>query len=89
MSVQWPMETVVNYATILLVHSPVDVMKDFYCLVMEEVVRMLMSVLQTLMTANKIALTPLEALFAVVILAINATQIRDLVLVNLLGDTSN
>ena len=75
MSVQRPMETVFNYATILLVHSPVAVMKDSCCLVMEEVAWTSMSVLQTLMTVNKIALIPSEALIAVAILAINSTQI--------------
>ena len=45
MSVQRPMETVLNYATILLVHSPVAAMKDTSCLVMEEVAWTLMSVL--------------------------------------------
>jgi hypothetical protein len=75
------METVVNYVIIRLVLSPVDAMKDTYCLVMEAVVRMLMSVLQTLTAASKTALTLSEALFAVAMLAINVTQIRDLVLV--------
>lgn len=82
MSVQQPMETVVNYVTIPLVHSPVNAMKDTYCLVTKEVVRMLMSVFQILMTANRTALTLLEALFAVAMLAINVTQTRGLVLVN-------
>ena len=82
MSVQQPMETVVNYVTIPLVHSPVNAMKDTYCLVTKEVVRMLMSVFQILTTANRTALTLLEALFAVAMLAINVTQIRGLVLVN-------
>ena len=85
MNVQQPMEIVVNYVTIRSVHSPVNAMKDTYCLVMEEVVKMLMSALQTLTVASKTVLTLLEALFAVVMLDINAIQIRDLVLVIYLG----
>lgn len=75
------METVVNYVTIQLVHSPVNATKDTYCLVMEEVVKMLMSALQTLTTASKTVLILLEALFVAAMLDINAIQIRDLVLV--------
>lgn len=79
------METVVNYVTIQLVHSSVNAMKDTYCLVMEEVVKMLMNALQTLTIASKTVLTLSEALFAVVTLDINVIQIRDLVLVIYLG----
>ena len=83
MSVQRPMETVLNYATILLVRSPVAVMMDTNCLVMEEVVWTSMSVLQTLTIANKIASTTLEALIALAMLAINSNQIRDPALVKI------
>lgn len=82
------METVVNYVTIQLVRSPVNATKDTYCLVMEEVVKMLMSALQTLTTASKTVLILSEALFVAAMLDINAIQIRDLVLVIIFGDTN-
>ena len=72
----------ISFVKTPLVHFSVAVMKDILCLVMENPVKILMSVLQTCMTVSKVVPIRLEALSAHVLLDMYLIMTKGPVLVS-------